>query len=72
MNGGDADVMTLPEDLIQSRVERMRRTARQVFSRYPDRRLLRVLSSFAHRHRRQCSTRDRSCRFSNAAGELRI
>jgi len=37
-------------------------TARQVLGRHPHRRLLRVPLSFAHRRRRQCSTRDRSRR----------
>src|SRR5262249_18048450 len=51
------------QDLIQSRVERMRGAPRQVLCRYPHRRLLVApSSSFAHCHRRQCSTRDRSCR----------
>ena len=45
----------LVEDLIQSHVERMRSTARQVLGRQPHRRLLRVSPSFAHRHRPQCS-----------------
>jgi hypothetical protein len=50
--------IVLIEDLIQSRVERMRGTPRQVLGRHPHRRLLRVKFSFTHRHRRQCSTRD--------------
>jgi hypothetical protein len=39
------------EDLIQSRVERVRGTARQVLRRYPHRRLSWMQSSFAHRQR---------------------
>ena len=54
--------VVLVENLIQSRVEGMRGAPRQVLSRYPYRRLLRAPSSFAHRHRRQCRTWDRSCR----------
>jgi hypothetical protein len=54
--------IVLVEDLIQSRVERMGSTAWQVLGHHPHRRLLRVPPSFAHRHRRQCRTRDRSCR----------
>ena len=54
--------VVLIEDLIQTCVERMGDTARQVLSRHPHRRLLRPPSSFAHRHRRQCKTCDRSCR----------
>jgi hypothetical protein len=46
--------------LIQTRVERMRRGPRQLLGRLP-----RVPLSFAHRHRRQRSTRDRSCRIPN-------
>jgi hypothetical protein len=52
----------LVEDLIQPRIERMRGAPWQVVRRHPHRRLRRVPPSFAHRHRRQCSTRDRSCR----------
>ena len=52
--------VVLVEDLIQSRVERMRGTARQILGRHPHRCLLRVPPSFAHRHRRQCSTPNRS------------
>ena len=52
----------LVEDLIQSRVERMRGSLRQVLRRHPHRRLRRVPPSFAHRHRRQCSTQDRMSR----------
>jgi hypothetical protein len=58
----EAVEVVLVEHLIQSRVERESGTARQVLSRHPHRRLLRVPLSFAHRHRRQCSTRDRSRR----------
>ena len=54
--------VVLVENLIQSRVERMGGTARQVLGRHPHRALLRVPPSFAHRHRRQCSTRDPACR----------
>jgi hypothetical protein len=50
------------EDMIQSCVERVRGGPRQIVCRDPHRRLLRPPSSFAHRHRRQCSRRDRSCR----------
>ena len=50
------------EDLIQSRVERMRRTPRQVVGGHPHRRLLRVPPSFAHRHWPQWSTWDRTRR----------
>src|SRR4029077_5663362 len=42
--------VTVLEDLIQSRVERMCRAPWQLVSRHPDRRLLRVPLSFAHRH----------------------
>jgi len=52
----------LIEDLIQSRVERMRDAARQVLGRHPHRGLRRVPPSFAHRHGRECSTRYGSCR----------
>lgn len=52
----------LVEDLIQARVERMRGTARQILRGHPHRRLVRAPLSFAHCHRRQCRTRDRSCR----------
>src|SRR5205823_12559962 len=48
------------ENLIQSRVERMRSAPRQLLCRHPHGRLLRMPPSFSHRHRRQCSTRDRS------------
>jgi hypothetical protein len=48
--------------LIQSRVEGMCGISRQVLGCHPRRGLLRVPLSFAHRHRRQFSTRDRSCR----------
>jgi hypothetical protein len=59
----DVLVKVVPvENLVQSRVEGMRGAPRQVLSRYPHRRLLRAPSSFAHRHRRQCKTCDRSCR----------
>ena len=47
----------------------MRGTPRQVLGRHPHRRLLRVPLAFAHRHRRQCSTRDRSCRSVTMLGE---
>src|SRR2546427_9285681 len=50
------------EDLIQSCVERMRGAPRQVLRGHPHRGLLRTTPSWAHRHARQCSTRDRSCR----------
>ena len=50
------------EDLVQSPIERMRGTPRQVLCGHPHRRLRRATSSFAHCHARQCSTRDRSCR----------
>jgi hypothetical protein len=50
------------EDLIQARVERVCGAARQVLRGHPHRRLRWTPSSFAHRHRRQCSTKDRSCR----------
>ena len=50
------------EDLIQSPVERMRGTPRQVLCGHPHRRLRRATALFAHCHARQCSTRDRSCR----------
>ena len=52
----------LVEDLIQARVEWVGGTARQVLGGDPHRRLLHVPFSFAHRHARQCRTRDRSCR----------
>jgi hypothetical protein len=55
------EVMLL-KDLIQSRVERMRSATRQVVRHHPHRCLFRASPSFAHRHRRQCSTRDRSSR----------
>ncbi len=42
--------------------ERMPGCPRQVFRRHPHRRLLRVPPSFAHCHRPQCSTRDRTRR----------
>ena len=54
----------LVENLIQPRVERMRGRPRQILGRHPHRGLLRVPPSFAHRHRRQCSTQDRSGRSS--------
>lgn len=54
--------VVLVEDLIQARVERVGGTARQVVGGDPHRRLLRVALSLAHRHARQCRTRDRSCR----------
>ena len=41
----------LIQDLIQSRVERVRGAPRQVSSGHPHRRLLRAAPSFAHRHR---------------------
>jgi hypothetical protein len=50
------------QDLIQPRVEWMRAASRQILRRHPHRGLPRRLSAFTHRHRRQCSTRDRSCR----------
>ena len=57
----DVSVEVVPvEDLIQSRVEGMRGTPRQVLGRHPHRRLRRVPLSCTHRHRRQYSTRDRS------------
>jgi hypothetical protein len=40
------------EDLVQSRVERMRGAPREVVRRQPHRRLLSVSPAFAHRHRR--------------------
>ena len=48
--------VVLIENLIQSRVEPMRRAPRQILCRHPHRRLLRVPLASAHRHRRQCST----------------
>ena len=54
--------VVLVKNLIQSHVEGMRGTARQILGRHPHRILLRVPASSAHRHRRQCSTWDRSCR----------
>jgi hypothetical protein len=51
----------LVENLIESRVERMGGTARQILRRHPHRALLRLSPSFAHRHRRRV-VRDRSCR----------
>jgi hypothetical protein len=42
--------IVLIENLIQSSVERMRGTPRQILGRHPHRLLSRVLS-FAHRHR---------------------
>jgi hypothetical protein len=47
----EAVEVVLIEDLIQPGIERMRRAPRQVARRHPHRRLLRVSSSFAHRHR---------------------
>ena len=44
----------------------MRRTAQQIRGRDPLRCLRRVPFSFAHRHRRKCSTRNRPCRSSQA------
>jgi len=41
--------VVLVEDLIQSPVERMGGTPRQVFGRHPHRRLFRMPPSFAHR-----------------------
>jgi hypothetical protein len=43
--------VVLVEDLIQSPVERMGCTPRQIFGRHPHRCLLRMSPSFAHRHR---------------------
>jgi hypothetical protein len=40
----------------------MRGSLRQVLRRHPHRRLRRVPPSFAHRHRRQCSTQDQTSR----------
>ncbi len=62
---GEAVEVVLVENLIQSRVERVGGTARQVLRGHPHRGLLRMPPSFAHRHWRQCSTRDRSRRSLN-------
>jgi hypothetical protein len=43
--------IVLIENLIQSYVERMRGTPRQILGRHPHRRLFRVPLSFAHRYR---------------------
>ena len=61
----EAVEVVLIEHLIESRVEGVAGTAGQVLRRHPHRRLLRTPLSFAHRHRRQCSTPDRSRRFLN-------
>ncbi len=55
--------VVLVEDLIQSRVEQMDGTPRQVFGRHPHRRLLRMPpSSFVHRHRRAVVRKNHRCR----------
>ena len=46
--------VVLIENLIQSRVERMRSAPRQILCHYSHRRLLCVQLAFAHRRRRQC------------------
>ena len=50
------------EHTIQSLVERVARTPRQVRTGHPHRRLPRATPAFAHGHGQKCSTRDRSCR----------
>ena len=49
------------EQLIQSCIERVARRRWQLRRRHPHARRS-IASPFPHRHRRQCSTRDRSCR----------
>ena len=50
------------EHLVQPLVERMPRALRQICAGHPHRLLPRSAAAFAHRHGRECSTRDRSCR----------
>ena len=52
----------LVEHPVQSRVKGVPCTRRQIPRRDPHRRLPGVLPSCTHRHIRECSTRDRSCR----------
>ena len=56
----EAVEVVLVENLIQSRVERVGGTARQVLGCHPHRGLIRMPLSFAHRHRRSV-VRDRAC-----------
>ena len=54
--------LRLVEDAVHASIKGVRRTARQILRGHPHRRPRRTTPSLAHRHARQCSTRDRSCR----------
>ena len=54
--------LPLVEHRVHASVERVRRRRRQLGGRDPETVLTSSLASGAHRHRRQCSTQDRSCR----------
>ena len=54
--------LTHVEHRIHASIERVRRRRRQLGGRDPEIVLTSSLASGAHRHRRQCSTLDRSCR----------